>query len=197
MSGNGSNLQALLDSDDIRPHIHLVVSNRADAYGLQRAAQAGCPTKTHLRKDFENRAEFDRELAKCLEEQQIDLIVLAGWMHILGEEYLKNAPGRTINLHPALPGHYPGLNAIERAWNDKREITGCMVHDVVLEVDAGQVLGTSEVKISEYQNLASLTTAVHRAEHTLLPRVVREWLGLASVSKTEQGVPRSLSSEGA
>lgn len=176
ISGNGSNLQALLDSE-LRPHIVLVVSNREEAYGLKRAAEAGCPTQLHLRGDFETREAFDRQLAFLLREQQIDLIVLAGWMHILGEQYLSEAPGRTINLHPALPGRYPGLHAIQRAWEDKVEVAGCMVHEVILEVDAGQVLGVREVLLSDHRTLESLEAAVHRAEHELLVDVVSELVG--------------------
>lgn len=170
ISGNGSNLQALLDSA-VRPHIALVVSNRAGVRGLQRAEEAGCPTVVITRSEFASREEFDEGIAGLLKEHDIDLVVLAGWMHILGPRYLSTAP-RTINLHPALPGHYPGLNAIERAWNDKVEVSGCMVHEVIEEVDAGAVLGTAELMLSDYSSLKEFTQAMHKAEHKLLLHVV-------------------------
>lgn len=171
VSGNGSNLQALLDADSVRPHVALVVSNKPGVRALQRAEEAGCPTAVITRSEFASREEFDEGIAGLLKEHDIDLVVLAGWMHILGPRYLSTAP-RTINLHPALPGHYPGLNAIERAWNEKVEVSGCMVHEVIEEVDAGTVLGTADMALSRFSNLQEFTEAMHRAEHKLLVRVV-------------------------
>ena len=174
VSGNGSNLQALLDSD-VRPLIDLVVSNKAGVKALKRADAAGCPSHVMLRSEFAGRTEFDRALAELLAKSKIDLVVLAGWMHILGPEYLSRAP-RTINLQPALPGRYPGLNAIERAWRDQPEQSGCMVHEVITEVDAGAVLGVERLSLSDYSDLSGFEDAMHRAEHRLLVRVVQELL---------------------
>ena len=172
VSGNGSNLQALLDSE-VRPHISLVVSNRAGVRALERAEEAGCLTQVFLRSDYPSRDEFDSALAESLNEQGIELVVLAGWMHILGTEYLSRAP-RTINLHPALPGCYPGLHAIERAWEDGAEKAGCMVHEVIAEVDAGRVLGIEELRLVDFASLAEYEDAMHAAEHRLLVEVVGE-----------------------
>lgn len=173
VSGNGSNLQALLDSP-VRPALTLVVSNRSQAYALTRAREAGVETTVMLRNQGESRDQYDRALADYLNTQGIELVVLAGWMHILGEHFLNTFEGETINLHPALPGEYPGLNAIERAFTDGRAETGCMVHKVILEVDAGEVLGVSRVAIETDDNLASLTERMHQAEHNLLVQVVSE-----------------------
>lgn len=172
VSGNGSNLQALLDSD-VRPHISLVVSNKSGVRALERAEEAGCPSSVWLRSDYSSRDEFDIALATFLRSQGIELVVLAGWMHILGIEYLSRAP-RTINLHPALPGCYPGLHAIERAWEDGAEKSGCMVHEVIAEVDAGRVLGTEELRLADFASLSEFEAAMHVAEHRLLVEVVRE-----------------------
>jgi len=172
VSGNGSNLQALLDSD-VRPHISLVVSNRNGVRALERAEEAGCLSSVLLRSDYSSRDEFDIALATYLRSQGVELVVLAGWMHILGAEYLSRAP-RTINLHPALPGCYPGLHAIERAWEDGAEKSGCMVHEVIAEVDAGRVLGTVELRLADFGSLADFEAAVHLAEHRLLTDVVRQ-----------------------
>lgn len=171
VSGNGSNLQALLDSD-LRPHITLVVSNKAGVRALERADKAGCSSRVFLRSEYSSRDEFDTALASYLREQRIELVVLAGWMHILGDVYLNRAP-RTINLHPALPGCYPGLHAIERAWRDGAVKSGCMVHEVIVEVDAGRVLGTEELRLADFSSLAEFETAMHAAEHRLLVDVVR------------------------
>lgn len=172
VSGNGSNLQALLDSD-VRPHISLVVSNKDGVRALDRARNAGCSSQVLLRSDYSSRDEFDSALASYLGEQGVELVVLAGWMHILGTGYLARAP-RTINLHPALPGCYPGLNAIERAWQDGAEKSGCMVHEVIAEVDAGRVLGTQELQLADFSSLAEFEAAMHVAEHRLLVDVVRD-----------------------
>lgn len=172
VSGNGSNLQALLDSE-VRSQIGLVVSNKAGVRALERAERAGCPRRVLLRTDYDSRDSFDRALAELLEEQGVKLVVLAGWMHILGPQYLSRAP-RTINLHPALPGQYPGLNAIERAWAEQVEKSGCMVHEVIEEVDAGRVLGIEELRLADYGSLEEYEAAVHQAEHRLLVRVVKE-----------------------
>jgi formyltetrahydrofolate-dependent phosphoribosylglycinamide formyltransferase len=130
-----------------------------------------------LRADYSSRDDFDSALAEILTELGVELVVLAGWMHILGDEYLKRAP-RTINLHPALPGCYPGLNAIERAWQDRAEESGCMVHEVIAVVDAGQVLGVETLRLSAFDTLEAYGAAVHKAEHRLLVKVVQELLAL-------------------
>lgn len=172
VSGNGSNLQALLDSE-VRPHVSLVISNRGGVKALERARKAECNTRVILRSEYADRESFDQALAEYLREQGIELVVLAGWMHILGDRYLATAP-RTINLHPALPGCYPGLNAIQRAWKDGIEKSGCMVHEVIKEVDAGAVLGVEEVALSSCETLEEFESLMHRAEHRLLVRTVAE-----------------------
>jgi formyltetrahydrofolate-dependent phosphoribosylglycinamide formyltransferase len=191
VSGNGSNLQALLDSD-VRPHISLVVSNRQGAKALVRAAEAGCPSRIISKSDYVCRDQFDRALAELLNEHGVTLVVLAGWMHILGDEYLRRSP-RTINLHPALPGCYPGVNAIERAWQDRVEESGCMVHEVIAEVDAGRVLGVEKIKLSTFDDLEAYKAAVHRAEHRLLLKIVQEILtsGQGDIESLS-GAPRPL-----
>jgi formyltetrahydrofolate-dependent phosphoribosylglycinamide formyltransferase len=176
VSGNGSNLQALLDSE-ARDYISLVVSNKAEAYALERARRSGCPSQVLLRSQFESRADFDAHLAELLNEQKIDLVVLAGWMHILGPSYLDNFGGNTINLHPALPGQYPGVDAIKRVYEDGVSKTGCMVHRVTLEVDVGEVLGTREVVRLPEDSLADLETRMHEAEHELLVETVERMVG--------------------
>lgn len=178
ISGNGSNLQALLDSS-VREEIKLVVSNRESAYGLRRALEADCPTRLIQREDFETRDDFDHALAQLLNLEQIDLVVLAGWMHILGPRYLDLFEGQTINLHPALPGCYAGTHAIERAFKDGVSETGCMVHRVTLEVDIGEVLGTRIVPMTD--SLEELAQRMHQAEHELLVSVVESLAKAESV----------------
>ena len=180
ISGNGSNLQALIDAIRYRvlpAEIVVVVSNREDAYGLQRAEKAGIPTRVHALKPYteagRSRREYDADLAKIVKEYRPDWVVLAGWMLILSADFLDQFSYRVINLHPALPGKFPGTHAIERAFEayQKGEIkeTGLMVHLVPDEqVDAGPVLERVTVPIYPSDTLETLERRMHQAEHRAL-----------------------------
>ncbi|KAJ2151927.1 phosphoribosylglycinamide formyltransferase, partial [Coemansia sp. RSA 560] len=149
ISGSGSNLQALIDAqqqDCLGGHISLVVSNKKRAYGLTRAANADIPTAVRTLKEYrdagKSREDFDRDLAEFIASDYApDLIVLAGWMHILSPAFIDRFRGRIINLHPALPGELDGAHAIDRAYVEfkagSRSRTGVMVHYVIPEVDKG------------------------------------------------------------
>jgi formyltetrahydrofolate-dependent phosphoribosylglycinamide formyltransferase len=192
ISGNGSNLQAILDAirnQQINARIVTVISNRPEAYGLQRAAQAGLPNHAHelapYLKGGRTRRDYDHDLAMLLRPYQPDWVILAGWMHILSSAFLEHYPHRVLNLHPALPGMFPGTNAIERAFDayQKGEIehTGVMIHHVPDEtVDAGPVVASVEVPIYEDDTLDTLESRVHRAEHDLM---ITTLLGLVGEPK--------------
>ncbi len=189
ISGNGSNLQALIDAIRARyldAEIGVVVSNRKDAFGLQRAQKARIPTRYHplqpYRKDEQDelmvRQAYDADLATLVQEYQPDWVILAGWMHILSDEFLQHFPYRVVNLHPALPGKFPGAHAIEEALAafqaDKIKQTGVMVHLVPDEaVDRGPVLETQEVPIYATDTLATLTNRIHQAEQRVLIQALR------------------------
>ena len=179
ISGNGSNLQALIDhieSGDLAAEIAVVVSNRPDAYGLQRATRAGIPIEVLTLEEVEagggDRTAFNMELAALVAGHSPDLVVLAGWMLILNEDFLDHFAGNVINLHPALPGAFPGTNAIARAHAAFRrgEIkhTGVMVHRVVPEVDAGSVIVSEPVPIFPGESIEELEERVHLVEHNLI-----------------------------
>lgn len=180
ISGNGSNLQALLDAIRMRvldAQVVLVVSNRKDAYGLERAAKAGIPTRYHPLKPYRDagrsRAEYDADLAQMVAAAKPDYVVLAGWMHILSDAFLRHFPYCVVNLHPALPGQFPGAHAIEDAFAafGRGEIkhTGVMVHLVPDEqVDRGPVILSQEVHIYASDTLEMLANRIHQAEHKLL-----------------------------
>lgn len=180
ISGNGSNLQAILDAcadGRLNAVVVAVVSNRADAYGLQRAAAAGVPGIVLKRSKGRDRRAYDAELAEVVTEHAPDWVVLAGWMHILSMAFLGRFPNRVVNLHPALPGQFAGTHAIERAFAafQAGEIseTGVMVHLVPDEgVDDGPVLGTARVAIAAADTLETLTAKVQAAEHALLVEVL-------------------------
>jgi phosphoribosylglycinamide formyltransferase-1 len=183
-SGDGSNLQAILDacaggSLAGSADVVAVVSDRSDARALQRAANAGVPSVHIGRQDGEIRADYDARLADLVAGFDPDLIVLAGWMRILTTSFLGWFPERVINLHPARPGELPGTHAIERAWQEalagEREVTGVMVHLVPDEgVDVGPVLATEDVPIHPDDTLESLQARIHTVEHRLLVDTIRQ-----------------------
>lgn len=180
ISGNGSNLQAIIDAIRMRhldAQIVVVVSNRKEAYGLQRAEKAGIPTRYHPLQPYRaadrDRTEYDADLAEMVAAYKPDWVVLAGWMHILSNAFLQRFPYRVINLHPALPGQFPGVDAIQRAYEaykaGKIKKTGIMVHLVPDEqVDSGPILETQDVLIYPTDSLESLEKRVHQTEHQVL-----------------------------
>lgn len=176
ISGSGTNLQAILDAcaaGQILARVAAVISDKADAYGLERARQAGAPALVFPKRKEQERRAYDAALAEQVAAYQPDWVVLAGWMRLLSAAFLERFPGRVVNLHPALPGAFPGTHAIERAWDASRrgEIahTGVMVHLVPDEgVDSGPVLAQEIVPIEPGETLQALEGRVHRVEHALL-----------------------------
>lgn len=182
VSGSGSNLQAILDAitaGQLAARVVLVVSNRKAAYGLQRAAQAGIPTLYFPFKpyaDGEGRHAYDRALAEHIRPYRPGLIVLAGWMHILSLAFLDQFPHQVINLHPALPGAFPGTDAIRRAYEAYQQgqiaESGCMVHYAVAEVDAGPVITQAAVPLYPADTLAAFEERMHATEHRIIVEAV-------------------------
>jgi formyltetrahydrofolate-dependent phosphoribosylglycinamide formyltransferase len=176
ISGNGTNLQAILDAcagGRLAGEVAVVISNRNDAFGLQRAKDAGVPALAVPKPKEQDRREYDANLAALVKTYDPDWIVLAGWMRILSSDFLGQFPGRVVNLHPALPGTFPGTHAIERAYEASRrgeiDRTGVMVHRVPDEgVDCGPVLAVEEVPIQPDDTLESLEERIHAVEHHLL-----------------------------
>lgn len=179
VSGNGSNLQAIIDAiadGYLKAEIALVVSNRKEAYGLIRAEKAGIPTLYFPFKPYKDadksREVYDADLADKIAPYAPDLIVLAGWMHILSSAFLDQFPRKVINLHPALPNFFIGTNAIQRAYDAYRmgliDETGCIVHYVIPEVDRGEVIGTVVVPMYPDDRLEDVEGRMHEAEHKLL-----------------------------
>jgi len=175
-SGNGSNLQAIIDAcADARlpATVAAVISDVAHATALDRADAAGIPAVHIGRRPGESRADYDARLADLVSGFDPDWVVLAGWMRILTLNFLGWFPGMVVNLHPALPGELPGTQAIERAYQEARSglrtRTGVMVHLVPDEgVDDGPLLATEEVAIDPDDTIDSLTAKMHSTEHRLL-----------------------------
>jgi len=188
ISGSGSNLQAIIDaitSGKLDARIAVVASNRRAAYGLTRAERAGIPTLYFPLKPYTDagrpRAEYDADLAARVAAFAPDLVVLAGWMHVLSPAFLDRFPGRVLNLHPALPGQFAGAHAIQRAFEafQRGEIdhTGVMVHWVVPEVDAGPVVASAEAPIFPGDTLEDLEARIHAVEHRLLVDAIAQITG--------------------
>ncbi len=189
VSGFGSNLQAILDAaaDGRLPGVEvaLVASNRREAYGIQRAVQAGVPVVYFPLAPYSragrSRTEYDADLAGILRSFGVTWVVLAGWMHVLSQAFLDHFPRRVVNLHPALPGTFPGTHAIGRAYEAFRqgqiERTGVMVHLVPDEgVDVGPVVLQEEVLIHPGDSLEDLEARIHTVEHRLLVQALTELL---------------------
>jgi phosphoribosylglycinamide formyltransferase 1 len=175
-SGSGSNLQAIIDataSGALDATVAAVVSDRADAHALVRAANAGIPAVHVCRRPGEARADYDSRLTDVVSGFDPSWVILAGWMRILSMSFLGWFPNMVINLHPALPGELPGTQAIERAfaeWQDgNRRATGVMVHLVPDEgVDDGPVLAIAPIDFRPAESLEQFTERVHIVEHALL-----------------------------
>jgi len=170
VSGHGSNLQALLDAG---LPVVAVASNRRDAPALERARAAGLPTAVFSLDCHADREERDLVLATWLEEQAVELVVLAGYMHLLTKPFLDRFPERIVNVHPSLLPAFPGLRAIEDALAANVETTGVTIHLVDEGLDTGPVLRQEALPL---EPRATLEERIHALEHRLLPTVVREMM---------------------
>ncbi len=184
VSGSGTNLQAIIDAINngyLEAEIVLVVSNRRAAYALERAAQAEIPALYFPLKPYTDqglsRQRYDADLADAVSAYAPDLIVLAGWMHVLSIAFLDQFPGSVINLHPALPGTFPGTESIRRAYEAFQSgaiaASGCMIHTVIPEIDAGEVICQADVPFKPGDRLDDYEARMHAAEHRLIVEGIR------------------------
>ena len=175
VSGSGSNLQALIDaisSGRISADIVHVISNVADAQGLDRARAAGIPTSVLPHGDFPSRDEFDRALSLLMAAHQPDLVVLAGFMRIIGETALQGFEGRMINLHPSLLPLYRGTQTYQRALDAGDRQHGASIHFVTAELDGGPVISQVLIPILEGDDATRLATRLGPEEHRLMVATV-------------------------
>jgi len=169
ISGSGTNLQAIIDAvvaGALPVSIRAVVSNRADAYGLKRAAEAGIPTEVVSHRDFDDSRGF------CIDGYQPELVVLAGFMRILHPDFVAYYRNRLINLHPALLPNYPGLHTHQRVLEHGDPVHGASVHYVTEELDAGPVIIQGRVKVDARDTPERLQQKVHAVEHRILPKAI-------------------------
>jgi phosphoribosylglycinamide formyltransferase-1 len=171
VSGEGSNLQALLDAE---LPVAAVASNRPGVRALDRAARSGVPTAVFELAAFEDRDARDAAMAGWLESRDVDLVVCAGYMQLLRPVFLGRFPGRVVNVHPAPLPEFPGAHPLEDVLAANAPATAATVHFVDEGVDTGEVIAAERVPVLPGDTVESLRERVHEAEHRLLPQVVRE-----------------------
>ncbi len=189
LSGTGSNLQALIDSCAIKDspaRIRAVISNRADAYGLQRAKDASIDTRVLDHTAFEGREAFDAALIDVIDTFNPQLVVLAGFMRILSAGFVRHYQGRLLNIHPSLLPKYKGLHTHQRALEAGDSEHGCSVHFVTEELDGGPLVVQAIIAVESDDSPHSLAQRVHAQEHRIYPLAVR-WFAEGRLSLDERG----------
>jgi phosphoribosylglycinamide formyltransferase-1 len=191
ISGAGSNLQAIMDAvarGEIDGRIAGVLSNRADAYGLERAKAQGIATAVITHGEFAERTAFDQALIQQIDAWDVDVVVLAGFMRILTAEFVGHYEGRLLNIHPSLLPRYKGLHTHRRVLEAGDLEHGCSVHYVTAELDGGPVIAQATIPVLPHDTEASLAARVHESEHRLYPQVLA-WLADGSL-QYDAGRPR-------
>jgi len=176
ISGSGTNLQAIIDrcaTGELNAEVVCVISNRADAFGLQRAANHGIPALHLNHREFAGRPEYDAALVKILTQHRVDLIILAGFMRIVTPVLLDAFPNRVMNIHPALLPAFPGLDAQKQALEYGAKVSGCTVHFVDAGTDTGPIILQSVVPVLEDDTAESLAERIHFEEHKLYPAAIQ------------------------
>ena len=176
ISGSGTNLQALIDAasqPDYPAEIKAVISNRPDAYGIERAKAAEIPVHLVDHKNFDSREAFEAEIQSVLSLYTVDLICLAGFMRILTADFVNSWRDRMINIHPSLLPSYKGLDTHARALEDGVRFAGCTIHYVRPEMDNGPIIMQAAVPIAAQETVTSLADKIHTEEHRMYPAAVR------------------------
>lgn len=190
ISGNGSNLQAIIDAisyGSLDASISAVISSQANAYGLQRAQQAGVMTHVLSGDNFNDRAEYDRALMEIIRLYQPELLVLAGFMRILSDDFVRHFRGQIINIHPSLLPKYTGMRTHQRALAAREKQHGCSIHFVTEELDGGPIIAQMSCDILATDTPDSLRLRVHALEHRLYP-IVLQWFSKKQLQLTNDTV---------
>lgn len=176
VSGSGSNLQSIMDAcecGEVDGRVSIVVSNVEDAYALVRARSKGIPTRVVSHTDYPDRETFDRELVRILRESGVDLVALAGFMRVLTPSFLRQFPGRVMNIHPALLPSFPGLHVRQKAIDYGVKFSGCTVHFVDEGVDTGPIIIQAVVPVYPDDSEEELKDRILRLEHRIYPRAIQ------------------------
>jgi phosphoribosylglycinamide formyltransferase-1 len=177
VSGRGSNLQAILEAierGDLDARVALVICNHKGAFAVTRAEQAGVPVEVHSQKEYDSREAHQSAIADSLEKAKVDLVVCAGWDRVFTHEFVERFLGRNINIHPALlPSFAGGLHAIRDALDYGVKVTGCTVHFVTHDLDAGPIILQAAVPVLPDDTEETLGARIHVEEHKLLLEAIR------------------------
>lgn len=175
ISGRGSNLQAVIDAvkdGRLRAEIAIVISNKADALGLERARAAGIETVTIGHRDYPTREAFEAILVRELRARQVTLVCLAGFMRLLGRTFLDAFPNAVLNIHPSLLPSFPGVDAQRQAWAHGAKVAGATVHFVTGELDGGPIVRQSAVPILDVDTPETLAARILEEEHRIYPEAI-------------------------
>lgn len=173
VSGSGTNLQAVIDSGIESANIAVVVCDTPGVMAIDRAKNHGIPVELVNSRGFKSREEFERQIVAKIDRYDIDLVVLAGFMRILTPYFIGRFVNRIINIHPSLLPSFPGTNSVRQALGYGVKQTGCTVHFVEKEVDAGPIILQAVVPVTEEDTEETLLEKVHAEEHRILPEAVR------------------------
>ena len=190
LSGNGTNLQAIIDSIDsgqLKADIKIVISNNKDAFGLERAKKNSIKNLCIDHKDFADRESFDERLLEEVKQEEIDFIVLAGFMRILGSNFIRNFPNKIINIHPSLLPKYPGLNTHKKVLENKDKEHGVTVHLVDEGLDSGPIIGSMKLKVIDGEKETDLERRIHKIEHYIYLKILSEFQE-GKISTTENKI---------
>jgi phosphoribosylglycinamide formyltransferase 1 len=177
ISGSGSNLQSIIDAavSDMPVDIRAVISNRPDAYGLTRASEAGIATAVLENGNFADRESYDAALQELIDSYSPELVVLAGFMRILSDGFVRHYEGRMMNIHPSLLPKYRGLHTHARALEAGDKVAGCTVHFVTAELDAGPIITQARVPVVDGDTPETLAARVLKEEHRIYPEAIRQF----------------------
>ncbi len=178
-SGNGSNFQALAESiqgKTLNCELGLLFCDQKKAYVLERGKKLGVPTFCFAPKDFSSKEVYEEKILAILKENEIEGIILAGYLRIIGKTLLEAYPQRIVNLHPSLLPKYKGLHGIKDAFEAEETVTGVTVHLIDEGLDSGPILAQEKVQITKDDTLKSLEEKIHQTEHQLYPKVIQELL---------------------
>jgi phosphoribosylglycinamide formyltransferase 1 len=176
ISGNGSNLQSIIDNIEkgsLKAVVNIIISSNPDAYGITRAKKHGIPFVVLKNGEFKNKEEFDSELVKILKDKGVDLVVLAGFMRIITPTVLKAFSGRIMNIHPALLPSFPGLHGQRQAFEYGVKLSGCTVHFVDEGMDTGPIIIQSTVPVLDDDTEETLAARILKEEHQIYPKAIQ------------------------
>lgn len=176
-SGNGSNFEVIAQAvkdKEIPAELVLLFSDHHDAYVLERGKKFGVPCESFELKEFSDKKSYETALLALLKKYDVELVVLAGYMRIIGKDLLAEFPNRIVNIHPALLPNFPGLHGIKDAFEAGVKETGVTIHYVDSGVDTGPIIAQGKVQVSENDSLSDLETKIHQVEHQLYPQVLAD-----------------------